>query len=355
MGSLPSSFVVDGTLFCVSGGPCLVPGYVPTSAGHGQGALAVSRDGGQTWNGASLPAGTGVLQAADVPERVALPGLGVDFHHGQRRGRRPGPVAAAAPTGARRGRPPRHRRSTTATAWPAPRPNSAPSSVPTGRATRPSPRVRSPRVATGAASSPSLRRPTPRSPSRPWPARARPPAWRWGATWWPGSPWSSQGRLTSIRPPPEPPIRARPARRARRDRPPRTAPFSLVSPRRSPAPGSLARGVRPPYYRRCRRQPLSQGRGRGAPAARAWRTVMPKTCPQCQRETTDDANHCPNCGAALNADATTAQAAARPQVRRRRCAGSGRAGSGRAGAGRAGPCARRPRAGCRPSRSIWPS
>jgi hypothetical protein len=64
MGSLPSSFVVDGTLFCASGGPCLVPGYVPTSAGHGQGALAVSRDGGQTWNGASLPAGTGVLQAA---------------------------------------------------------------------------------------------------------------------------------------------------------------------------------------------------------------------------------------------------------------------------------------------------
>ena len=37
---------------------------------------------------------------------------------------------------------------------------------------------------------------------------------------------------------------------------------------------------------------------------------MPKTCPQCQRETSDDANHCPNCGAALSADATTAQAAA---------------------------------------------
>jgi hypothetical protein len=39
---------------------------------------------------------------------------------------------------------------------------------------------------------------------------------------------------------------------------------------------------------------------------------MPKTCPQCQRETTDDANHCPNCGAALNADATTAPATGGP-------------------------------------------
>ena len=27
---------------------------------------------------------------------------------------------------------------------------------------------------------------------------------------------------------------------------------------------------------------------------------MPKTCPQCQNVTTDDANHCPSCGAALN-------------------------------------------------------
>jgi hypothetical protein len=27
---------------------------------------------------------------------------------------------------------------------------------------------------------------------------------------------------------------------------------------------------------------------------------MPKTCPQCQNVTTDDANHCPSCGATLN-------------------------------------------------------
>jgi hypothetical protein len=36
---------------------------------------------------------------------------------------------------------------------------------------------------------------------------------------------------------------------------------------------------------------------------------MPKTCPQCQTQTADDANHCPSCGAALNAGAASAQAA----------------------------------------------
>jgi hypothetical protein len=35
---------------------------------------------------------------------------------------------------------------------------------------------------------------------------------------------------------------------------------------------------------------------------------MPKTCPQCQSETTDDANHCPSCGAAMTAGATPAAA-----------------------------------------------
>ncbi len=67
MGNLPASFVTDGTLSCLPGGVCLVPGYTPTSAGHGQGALAVSPDGGQTWSSATVPAGTGVLQVAECP------------------------------------------------------------------------------------------------------------------------------------------------------------------------------------------------------------------------------------------------------------------------------------------------
>lgn len=36
---------------------------------------------------------------------------------------------------------------------------------------------------------------------------------------------------------------------------------------------------------------------------------MPQTCPQCQREAPDDADNCSNCGAALGAGTTAAQAA----------------------------------------------
>ncbi len=37
-------------------------GYVPTGAGHGAGALALSADEGQTWEDATVPAGLGLLQ-----------------------------------------------------------------------------------------------------------------------------------------------------------------------------------------------------------------------------------------------------------------------------------------------------
>jgi hypothetical protein len=36
---------------------------------------------------------------------------------------------------------------------------------------------------------------------------------------------------------------------------------------------------------------------------------MAQTCPQCQSQASDEANHCPNCGAALSAAAAPAQAA----------------------------------------------
>ena len=41
---------------------CLVAGYVPTGAGHGAGALALSADEGQTWEDTTVPAGLGLLQ-----------------------------------------------------------------------------------------------------------------------------------------------------------------------------------------------------------------------------------------------------------------------------------------------------
>jgi photosystem II stability/assembly factor-like uncharacterized protein len=62
-GNLPPLFLPGNDLTCVAGGTCIDAGYVPTSNGHGQGAVAVSADGGQTWALASVPPGVGVLQS----------------------------------------------------------------------------------------------------------------------------------------------------------------------------------------------------------------------------------------------------------------------------------------------------
>ena len=62
-GDLPAGFLPGNDITCIAGGTCIDAGYVPTTSGHGQGAVAVSADGGQTWALASVPAGTGVLQS----------------------------------------------------------------------------------------------------------------------------------------------------------------------------------------------------------------------------------------------------------------------------------------------------
>jgi hypothetical protein len=62
-GNFPSPFLPGNDLTCVAGGTCIDAGYVPTSNSHGQGAVAVSADGGQTWALASVPSGLGVLQS----------------------------------------------------------------------------------------------------------------------------------------------------------------------------------------------------------------------------------------------------------------------------------------------------
>ena len=62
-GNLPPSFVATGALTCTPAGPCLVAGYVPTTAGHGSGAIAISHDDGKTWASASVPSGIGTLQS----------------------------------------------------------------------------------------------------------------------------------------------------------------------------------------------------------------------------------------------------------------------------------------------------
>ena len=62
-GNLPALFLPGNELTCMTGGTCLDAGYVPSSNGHGEGAVAVSADGGQTWALATVPAGLGVLQS----------------------------------------------------------------------------------------------------------------------------------------------------------------------------------------------------------------------------------------------------------------------------------------------------
>jgi photosystem II stability/assembly factor-like uncharacterized protein len=62
-GNLPALFLPGNDLTCMAGGTCVDAGYVPTSNGHGQGAVAVSADGGQTWALATVPSGLGVLQS----------------------------------------------------------------------------------------------------------------------------------------------------------------------------------------------------------------------------------------------------------------------------------------------------
>jgi hypothetical protein len=62
-GNLPAGFLPGNDITCVAGGTCIDAGYTPTTNGHGQGAVAVSADGGQSWALASVPTGTGVLQS----------------------------------------------------------------------------------------------------------------------------------------------------------------------------------------------------------------------------------------------------------------------------------------------------
>lgn len=63
-GNMPSLFVANDDLTCTAAGVCLVAGYAPTGTGQGEGALAVSTDGGHTWSLATVPNGLGVLRSA---------------------------------------------------------------------------------------------------------------------------------------------------------------------------------------------------------------------------------------------------------------------------------------------------
>lgn len=63
-GNLPFLFTAGDHISCTGAGLCLVAGYVTTGTGTGQGAVALSADGGQTWSLASVPNAVGVLHSA---------------------------------------------------------------------------------------------------------------------------------------------------------------------------------------------------------------------------------------------------------------------------------------------------
>jgi photosystem II stability/assembly factor-like uncharacterized protein len=70
-GNMPSLFIAGDDISCVTGGPCLVAGYAPTGNGTGEGAVALSTDGGHTWALASVPNGVGVLRSATCTTATA--------------------------------------------------------------------------------------------------------------------------------------------------------------------------------------------------------------------------------------------------------------------------------------------
>jgi photosystem II stability/assembly factor-like uncharacterized protein len=57
-------------LWCGTDGTCLVAGNMPTTAGHAQGAIDVSSDGGTSWTAGVVPTGTGLLQAVACASSV---------------------------------------------------------------------------------------------------------------------------------------------------------------------------------------------------------------------------------------------------------------------------------------------
>jgi photosystem II stability/assembly factor-like uncharacterized protein len=75
-GDLPAGLVDTGSLACTAGGTCLVAGYSATTAGHGQGAVVISTDGGASWTAATVPAGTGLLQGVTCTTATACLAVG---------------------------------------------------------------------------------------------------------------------------------------------------------------------------------------------------------------------------------------------------------------------------------------
>lgn len=67
LGTLPAGFAGISSLTCTTSRHCMAAGYLPTTPGHGAGAVAASGDGGMTWAAATLPTGAGPLHDVSCP------------------------------------------------------------------------------------------------------------------------------------------------------------------------------------------------------------------------------------------------------------------------------------------------
>ena len=163
-GNFPALFLPGSDLTCMVGGTCIDAGYVPTSNSHGQGAVAVSADAGQTWALATVPSGSGLLQSTACLSSSTSALLRERPRRRSATSCPPRVSFSAARTGDTRGsRRPAQCRSTTSTVWPAPRTSSARWSAPNGSASRPL--VREPWRRASMPGSPSGTRRPPTSPS----------------------------------------------------------------------------------------------------------------------------------------------------------------------------------------------
>ena len=299
----------DADLSCVPGGACLVPGYAPTSAGHGrESAIALAATADRPGRARCPPGQASSKQSCASLRRLAWPRVRPPPRSAtspQPRARCLGRTTAATTVVAHSATGRRHLR-----ASPALRPTCAVVG-PTGPTVPPSPRVRLAQSRDGGTKlSPLPCRLRPITLTA-WPARARPAA-------------SAVGGIVVAR------ITARaapaaahttfdhhltpgsaPGPTSRGTRPTASDPRFFAASQGLEEAGSLGSGGQTPVVLRRRRTATSvAGCGpAGLPPTRAWRTAMPKTCPQCQSQAPDDANHCFELrGAPLVPHLTTAQA-----------------------------------------------
>jgi hypothetical protein len=75
-GNLPTGFTGPGDIDCAVPSVCEVAGYLPSTPGHGTGAIATTSNGGASWSLATVPSGIGLLHAVTCSANDACLAVG---------------------------------------------------------------------------------------------------------------------------------------------------------------------------------------------------------------------------------------------------------------------------------------